>query len=311
MQPVSHRLESAWQPEGGRFGRFTFTLVNLSETPISGFRLVYTSLTRVIDAAACENAVFLRRNANFHEFSPPQGFSLGAGESWTFTVSGLHRQAKHCTDGAKSAYLTLSDGRHVPVAVSDLLLEGATSEPPPQRLPEGKLELPFALQPWPAKIDAVPGDGFPVVLYPAPGSSKDEIRAVDTVLSLFHRLFSAGHAPFTLASSPQGRQIVFAAKPELGPEGYTLAFSEREIRLEYGAAAGRQYGLTTLAQLLDGARSEGERSVFPCQAQSLTSPGMAGAAAISTSLASSIRPPTSCGSSIFSPGSSSTFSTGI
>ncbi|MCZ4093789.1 beta-N-acetylhexosaminidase [Sinorhizobium psoraleae] len=263
MQPVSYRLESAWQPDGGPFGRFTFTLVNLSDDSLSDFRLVYTSLTRVIDSAACENAVFLRRNANFHEFAPPKGFVLGAAESWTFTISGLHRQAKHCTDGAKSAYLTLSDGRHVPVAVSDLLLEGAASEPPPQRLPEGKLDLPFALQPWPAKIDAVPGDGFPVVLYPASGSSKDEIRAVDTVLALFHRLFQGGHAPFTLASYPQGRAIVFAARPDLGPEGYTLAFSEREIRLEYGAAAGRQYGLTTLAQLLDGPRREGGKFRFP------------------------------------------------
>ncbi|MCA1440068.1 beta-N-acetylhexosaminidase [Ensifer sp. IC4062] len=263
MQLASYRLESAWQPDGGPFGRFTFTLVNLSDDPLSDFRLVYTSLTRVIDAAACENAVFLRRNANFHEFAPPKGFVLGSGESWTFTVSGLHRQAKHCTDGAKSAYLTLSDGRHVPVAVSDLLLEGATSEPPPQRLPEGRLELPFALQPWPAKIDAVPSDGFPVVLYPAPGSSKDEIRAVDTVLALFHRLFPGGHAPFTLASSPQGRPIAFAVKPDLAPEAYALAFSEREIRLEYGAAAGRQYGLTTLAQLLDGARREGGKFRFP------------------------------------------------
>ncbi|MCA1404097.1 beta-N-acetylhexosaminidase [Ensifer sp. IC3342] len=263
MQPVSYRLESAWQPDGGPFGRFTFTLVNLSDDPLSDFRLVYTSLTRVIDPAACENVVFLRRNANFHEFAPPKGFVLGAGESWAFTVSGLHRQAKHCTDGTKSAYLTLSDGRHVPVAVSDLLLEGVTSEPPPQRLPEGKLDLPFALQPWPAKIDVVPGDGFPVVLYPAPGSNKDEIRAVDTALALFHRLFPGGHAPFTLASSPQGRPILFAEKPELASEAYALTFSEREIRLEYGAAAGRQYGLTTLAQLLDGARREGGKFRFP------------------------------------------------
>ncbi|MBB4187056.1 hexosaminidase [Sinorhizobium terangae] len=263
MQPVCYRLESAWQPDGGPFGRFTFTLVNLSDSPLRDFRLVYTSLTRIIDGAACENAVFLRRNANFHEFAPPKGFILGAGESWTFTVSGLHRQAKHCTDGAKSAYLTLSDERHVPVAVSDLLLEGATSEPPPQRLPQGKIDLPYALQPWPAKIDVVPGDGFPVVLYPESGSSKDEISAADTVLALFHRLFPGGHAPFTLASSPQGRPIVFAEKPELGPEAYALAFSEREIRLEYGAAAGRQYGLTTLAQLLDGARREGGKFRFP------------------------------------------------
>jgi hexosaminidase len=46
----------------------------------------------VIDKKACENATFLRRNANFHEFAPPAGLSLAPGASWTFTVSGLHRR---------------------------------------------------------------------------------------------------------------------------------------------------------------------------------------------------------------------------
>ena len=263
MLPVLYRLESAWQPDGGPFGRFTFSLFNLSGGPLSAFRLVYTSLTRVIDGAACENAIFLRRNANFHEFAPPDGLTLAHGEHWTFTVSGLHREAKHCTDGAKSAYLTLADGRHVPVAVSDLRLEGAMSEPPPVRLPEGWLELPFALQPWPAEIDAAPGDAVPDVLYPAAGSNAGEIDAVSNVLALFHRLFSAGHAPFSLAPSSQGLPIVFTKKAELEGEAYRLAFSEREIRLEYGAAAGRQYALTTLAQLIDGARNHGGEFRFP------------------------------------------------
>ncbi|WP_373414479.1 beta-N-acetylhexosaminidase [Ensifer aridi] len=263
MLPVSYRLESAWQPEGGPHGRFTFTLFNLSDSPLSGFRLAYTSLTRVVDPAACDNATFLRRNANFHEFAPPEGFALAPGENWTFTVGGLNRQAKHCTDGAKSAYLTLSDARHVPVAVSDLRLEGATSEPPPARLPEGHVGLPFALQPWPAKIDAVAGEGLPAVLFPAANSSTEDIRAISDVLALFHRLFPAGHAPFSLAPSGQGQPIVFAKRGDLGVEAYRLAFSGREIRLEYGAAAGRQYGLTTLAQLIDGARNHATKFRFP------------------------------------------------
>jgi hexosaminidase len=263
MQPVSYRLESAWQSDRGPNGRFTFTLFNLSETPLSGFRLVYTSLTRVIDPDACENAVFLRRNANFHEFAPPDGLTLQHGEGWTFTVAGLHRQARHCTDGAKSAYLTLSDGRHVPVAVSDLLLEAAMSEPPPARLPEGRLDLPFALQPWPAEVGAVPGEGIPVVLYPAERSRPDEIKAVSNVLALFHRLFPAGHAPLSLTPSRQGRRIAFARATHLGPEAYELHFSGEEIRLNYASSAGRQYGLTTLAQLIDGARNHAGKFHFP------------------------------------------------
>lgn len=267
MLPVLYRLESAWQPDGGPFGRFTFSLFNLSGGPLSAFRLVYTSLTRVIEGAACENAVFLRRNANFHEFAPPEGLTLAHGEHWTFTVNGLHREAKHCTDGAKSAYLTLADGSHVPVAVSDLRLEGAVSELPPVRLPKGRLELPFALQPWPAEIDAAPGEAVPDVLYPAAESNADEVDAVSNVLALFHRLFSAGHAPFSLAPSPQGLPIVFKKKAELEGEAYRLAFSDREIRLDYGAAAGRQYALTTLAQLIDGARNHGGDFRFPASGE--------------------------------------------
>src|SRR6478735_4153682 len=145
---AAYRLETTWNPEGGPNGRFTFSLFNLSDEALTGFKLVYTSLTRVIDPKACENAVFQRRNANFHEFAPPAGLSIEPGKSWVFTVSGLHRPAKHCTDGAKSAYVTLADGKHVAIAVSDLLLEGRVNEPPPMLLPEGRLTLPFSLQPW-------------------------------------------------------------------------------------------------------------------------------------------------------------------
>ncbi len=260
---AAYRLETTWNPEGGPNGRFTFSLFNLSDEALTGFKLVYTSLTRVIDPKACENAVFQRRNANFHEFAPPAGLSIEPGASWVFTVSGLHRPAKHCTDGAKSAYVTLADGKHVPIAVSDLLLEGRVSEPPPVLLPEGRLELPFALQPWPAEIDAIPGDGFPVVLYPAEGSSKDELTAVSTALALFRRLFESGHAPFNLSVSPQGRPVRFAHDPSVAKEGYKLTFSTQEVTLAYSNAAGRQYGLTSLAQLLHGARSEPNRFRFP------------------------------------------------
>lgn len=217
----------------------------------------------MIDPKACDNAVFLRRNANFHEFAPPAGLTIENGGSWTFTVSGLHRNARHCTDGAKSAYLTLADGGHVPVAVSDLLLENAVSEPPPVRLPDGKLDQPYALQPWPAKLELRPGDGFPVVLYPAVGSTGEDVAAIDTVLAMYHRLFPAGHAPFSLAASKQGRAIVFTADAGLKAEAYRLDLSETEIRLSFGGSAGRQYGLTSLAQLLDGARNHPEKFRFP------------------------------------------------
>ena len=262
MKPVYYRLENSWNPDGGPNGAFTFTLFNLSGEPLSGFKLVYTSLTRVIDAAACGNATFLRRNANFHEFGPPAGLTLAPGESWSFTVAGLHRKAQHCTDGAKSAYLTLSSGKHVPVAVSDLLLEGRTSEPPPELLPEGRLDLPFALQPWPAEISATPGDGFPVVLFPQ-DASVEELAAISTVISLTRRLFESDHSVFNLAASPQGRPLIFKTDAALEAEAYRLDFASGSVTLSYSGAAGRQYGLTSLAQLLNGARVTKDKFRFP------------------------------------------------
>jgi hexosaminidase len=263
MEPAIYRLESTWQADGGPNGRFTFTLFNLSDAPLADFKIVYTSLTRVIDQKACDNATFLRRNANFHEFAPPAGVSIAPGQSWTFTVSGLHRPPRHCTDGAKSAYVTLASGQHVDVAVSDLLLEGSVSEPPPVLLPKGKLDLPFALLPWPAEIDVKPGDGFPVVLYPDSSASADDLRAISAVTALVRRLFESAHAPFNLSPSPQGRALRFNNDPSIAAEGYSLDFSADAITLSYADAEGRQYGLTSLAQLLEGARSQPDTFLFP------------------------------------------------
>lgn len=263
MQPASYHLEHTWSPEGGPNGRLTFTLINLSDAPLTGFSIVYTSLTRVIDTKACENAVFLRRNANFHEFAPPAGLSVAPGDSWTFSVSGLHRVAKHCTDGAKSAYLTLADGSHVDISISDLLLEGRVSEPPPVLLPEGKLDQPFAIQPWPAAIDVKPGEDFPVALFAAEGTDGASRKAVATAQALFQRLFPVNHAPFSLITVPQGRALRFVERSALAKEAYELAFSSSEIVLAYSTDAGRLYGLTTLAQLLDGARREPGKFRFP------------------------------------------------
>lgn len=263
MQSSSYHLENTWSPEGGKHGRLTLTLFNFSDAPLSNFRLAYTTLTRLVDPQACDNAVFVRRNANFHEFAPQAGMSIAPGGSWTFTVSALHRIARHCTDGAKSAYVTLEDGTHVTVFTSDLLLADRVSEPPPVLLPEGRLELPFAIQPWPAKIDVKPGQDFPVALYPAEGSDAASVKALATAQALFRRLFPTNHIPFSLIAAPGGRALRFVERPALTREAYELSFSSDEVVLSFSAAAGRLYGLTTLAQLLDGARREPGKFRFP------------------------------------------------
>ncbi|WP_312931358.1 beta-N-acetylhexosaminidase [Agrobacterium cavarae] len=263
MSKTGFRLENAWHPiEGDPSGGFVFTLVNLTDTPISDFKLAYTALTRVMDNPACENATFLLRNANFHQYAPPAGFVLEPGASWRFSVRGLWRPAKHRTDGAKSAYLTFSDGTHHTIDVADLMLEGRVSEPQKPLLPEGRVIEPFSLLPWPKQAHLQAGE-TPVVLYPAAGSTLADMKAMDTVLSLHRRLFSAAHQPFSLIAVEQGKAVRFQQSASLAAEAYELTFAEDEIVLAYGGDAGRQYGLTALAQLHDGARRNAALFRFP------------------------------------------------
>lgn len=263
MSKTGFRLENAWHPiEGDPSGGFVFTLVNLTDKPISDFKLAYTALTRVMDNPACKNATFLLRNANFHQYAPPAGFVLEPGASWRFTVRGLWRPAKHRTDGAKSAYLTFSDGTHHTIDVADLMLEGRVSEPQKPLLPEGRVAEPFSLLPWPKQAQLQAGE-TPVVLYPAAGSTLADVKAMDTVLSLHRRLFSAAHQPFSLIAVEQGKAVGFQHSGSLAAEAYELTFSEDEIVLAYGGDAGRQYGLTALAQLHDGARRNATLFRFP------------------------------------------------
>ncbi|WP_296017392.1 family 20 glycosylhydrolase [uncultured Agrobacterium sp.] len=263
MSKTGFRLENAWHPiEGDASGGFAFTLINLTDKPASDFKLAYTALTRVMDNPVCENATFLLRNANFHQYAPPSGFVLEPGASWRFSVRGLWRPAKHRTDGAKSAYLTFSDNTHHTIDVADLMLEGRPSEPQKPLLPEGRVTEPFSLLPWPKQANVQAGE-TPVAMYPAEGSALADVKAMDIVLGLHRRLFSAAHQPFSLAAVEQGKAVRFQQSDSLAAEAYALTFAEDEILLSFGGDAGRQYGLTALAQLHDGARRNAALFRFP------------------------------------------------
>lgn len=265
MADADFRLENAWEPvDGDDCGRFVFTLVNLSDDPIQGFKLAYTSLTRIKDSEEphCENAVFLRRNANFHQFAPLEGYVLQPGESWRFTVAPLWRPARHRTDGAKSAYLTLSDGSHVPVSVDDTLLAGRPAEPAPVLMPKGEVTEPFYLLPWPVSAQLSAGEAVPVAIYPSEDASLADRQAMHRVGSLYRRLFQIGHQPFAQASVHEGKALRFARDGKRKPESFALTFGA-DIELTYADDAGRQYGLTALAQLLHGARAQPATFRFP------------------------------------------------
>ena len=273
MSSILFRVECFWKPIENTTGRLKFVLFNLSQETITEFQFAYTSLTRVLKQHEADNATLLRRVANFHQFAPPPGFALAPGESWTFSVTGLNRVAKHVTDGAKSAYLTLSDGRHLPVSFGDLMLEGRKSTLPPVLLPAGDLgSQPFSLIPWPAAFSAIAGDEVPVALYPATGSEGGDIRALVDVLALFQRLFPAAHVPFSLAVVEGGLPLTFKTNTALAGEAYDIGFSSDGVVLESAGPAGRQFGLTSLAHLLHGAKSQDKRFKFPASGKITDAP---------------------------------------
>lgn len=259
---MPYRVENSWSPSPAPAGTLTVTLHNLSDQPLSGFRLSFTSITRVAPGApAPENAVFVRRDANYHEFAPPAGLTVPPGGAWTFRATGLNRAPLHRLDCVKTAYLTLADGRHVDAAVGDLALGTEAPEAPPARLPEGRLTEPFAILPWPARIELRPGEA-PLALIPAEGTAREDLLALADAGALHRRLFGAARAAVSLSPVPGGRAVEFGRDAGLASGAYRLAFAPT-IRLESSDADGRRHGLVALLHLLHGATENGEVFRFP------------------------------------------------
>ncbi|MET3756783.1 N-acetyl-beta-hexosaminidase [Rhizobium binae] len=176
---ADYHLEASWNPVEGGAGRLTLTLFNPSSEPLSGFSLAYRSQTRIADAHVCDGASLTRQVASFHEFLPPEGLSIPAGGRWRFTVDGLADEPKHRTDGIRSAWLTLGDGRRVAVGFGGLMLEGRDGGAAPPLLPRGRVEQPYALLPRPLSLGLKAGD-LAAILYAAEETRPDAIKALKT-----------------------------------------------------------------------------------------------------------------------------------
>lgn len=247
---MTYFLENAWLPDPAPAGTWQITLTNLSDAPLSNFRLSLTSITRIMPDHDITSATFHKRAANFHEFAPTDPAPLGAGQSWTFSVTGLNRSPFHRNDAAKTAWITTADGAHHTVMVGDLTHAGMVPSRPQPRLPDGHLTLPFALLPWPNTIDAVPGDA-PVIIH-APDATPADLRLMLSVDALHARLFPHVSRLFQLSAVPGSRAVHFVTDDTLPAEGYRLDFADDAITLAAAGEAGRRYGLIALAQMLHG-----------------------------------------------------------
>ncbi len=253
---MTYYLENTWHPDPAPEGTWTITLTNLSDAPLTDFKLSLTSITRIMPTHTLTGATFLRRDANFHEFEQSDPAPIAPGDSWTFSMTGINRSPFHRNDAVKTAWVTTSDGTHTSVQVSDLMHAGTAPVRPKPRLPEGRLTLPFALLPWPNQIDATEG-AAPVVIYAADGVSVEDKRLMLSVDALHMRLFPTAQRVFQVSSALGGKALQFTEDAALQAEAYRITFGE-QITLTASAEKGRRYGLIALAQMLHGAYQDPE-----------------------------------------------------
>ncbi len=255
------RLECLWFDVPGSNGRLDFTLINAGEAALEGFVLTYTSLTRIADPGGVEGGRMLSRTANNHRIAPPEGMPLAPGESWRFSVHALTRKASHRTDGASTAFVSLPDGRHIDVACGDILPGDRAADAPGVLIPEGRVETPLALIPWPNTVAVGAFAPAPVAMHPGEGTP---LAPLATVAALAERLFPGELPPFVLVAAPGSRALILRTG-DVPAEGFRLDFAADAVTLIHAGQAGRLYGLIALAQMLRGARIRPATFAFPAE----------------------------------------------
>ena len=263
MTVAPGRLDARYSPEGGENGRLLLTLTNLGDAPLAGFRLAYTTLTRNVDRSAIVNAEFIRREANYHEFAPPKGLVLQAGESWDLIVGGINRPANHVSDGVSTAYLILEDGSFADLETGDLLPEGKEAQNAGRLVPDGELTDPVGIIPWPNEVRLGGFAPAPVILMPAPGTPASAVKAMGEVGALAKRLFPNDHTVFAMSPVPGTRTVSVIDNAALAPEGYELDFAADGVTLAHSGPKGLTYGLITLAQMMHAAHADPAKFKFP------------------------------------------------
>ncbi|MCV0429263.1 MAG: beta-N-acetylhexosaminidase [Roseibium sp.] len=231
--------------------RLELRLTNTGSTPLKSFSLAFTSLTRARADAVLENATGFRRVANFHEVSPPENLELTPGGSWNFAFKGLANEARHRLDGPKSGYVT-TNGAIADVQCTDLRAPTALITGERKIVSGGSDQEQLHLTPWPQSVEI---DSYRDDLsgYALENATPADLAAAAKINALSNRLFPDTPYPFRFQSLPEFLKLDFRLDNTLSDDGYQLDWSSDAVTLSYGAATGRDYGLTTLAQIASGA----------------------------------------------------------
>ena len=293
------QLTSQWLDDGSKTGQMRLTLVGPPDLPLPpGARLAYTSITRIPPGTELVNACFYRRVANYHELGPgaPDPQADGRHHArWTILIPRLSHRPAHSTDGPKSAFLILPEGKTIPVTCRPLAPEcaqekaetptGTPTGAPDEQRPEalaarGADALRLGLLPAPNRATIASWrDGTPLRLH-LPASPTLCVRLNGLIGRLFgvsDPLFDSKGGDITIHLERTDRDTHFA------PEGFSLCFEagEEVIHLiapagqgasddrgeggfgEDGFGAGHFYGLVALAQMVRAANTRPDLYGFP------------------------------------------------
>jgi hexosaminidase len=243
--------------------RQEFALTNTGSKPLNAFTLAYTALNRASPDAKLENAKSFIQIASFHEITPEGGTTIGPGETWSFAITGLANVARHRLDGPKSAYVS-TEGGVIEVMCNDLEAPEELDSGERRCIPDGELCEPLHIVPWPQKVDVSEYADNKTSFLVDRGSAEEKAAAAK-ISALAARLFPDSPHPFRFAPSHHQIGIEFRQDTSLADDGYRLEFDHSKITLSYSGAAGRDYGLTTLAQIAFGSFRAPETFKFPAR----------------------------------------------
>ena len=257
-------LTTTWAPaRDGVPLSYALRLSNDGTAPIADFKLCVSGPARIDPTAAIDGGTLDSRISNHSEFSPPAGFTLAPGASWTVTARGLNYPLRHWSDGANAAYLALADGSILPVrttpteAIGDNapLLRGAARFPVPLRAP-----VPVSVVPWPKAV-AVSGARLAPAGFDLQPAGADAASAAAAFAELADGLFPV--EGLVRPAAEAGLPVRLSSKPGLDAEAYELSFAPTAVALHAATHAGFVYGLITLGQMLRGARDYPATFSFP------------------------------------------------
>ncbi|WP_237151774.1 beta-N-acetylhexosaminidase [Oryzibacter oryziterrae] len=255
-------LVTRWTPPTAtERGRYLFTLTNGTGERLKGFRLAFCGPARIdLKAPAPDNALLLRRFSNFTEVAMLGDGVVEPGESWTFLIHGTQAPLRHFTDAARTSYVTLSNGKILPVdvgySVSDAFGAGEPKFGYDEIGPLGDIVDGLALAPWPANVK-VSGSRAAMPMSVAT-DGVEQAAAVnafrDIAATVFPQHIFIGNGLQAIAVRLQ--------KADLAAEAYRIVFGETVI-LSAAGEAGWLYGLITLGQILRGAWEAPDACRFP------------------------------------------------